>query len=251
MDNIPPALARLQHMNQDVIGGRNALTPVLKRDDAMREWERRQTGKVAAVQPYPQLEYLHQQAELVASQGLANWNPGPGGGSRYTGVGVSGQPPPTSGLAHAYHIPQTNQPLVVDEDRRDVVMSSVRNAARGDGPNTTFGVSSDAVTSPSQVYTSGTTTGNRYPNYSQPSQQSQTSSDISNLYVPMQPDQFVGYQGSSTQNQAANRVGGGLGGGGPPSLPAAFYPGGANASGQMQGGVKDARKQSNPEIWPR
>jgi dual specificity protein kinase YAK1 len=87
MDNIPPALARLQHMNQDVIGGRNALTPVLKRDDAIREWERRQTGKVVAAQPYPQLEYLHQQAELVASQGLANWNPGPGGGTRYTGVG--------------------------------------------------------------------------------------------------------------------------------------------------------------------
>ncbi|KAF9793293.1 kinase-like domain-containing protein [Thelephora terrestris] len=251
MDNIPPALARLQHMNQDVIGGRNALTPVLKRDDAIREWERRQTGKVAAAQPYPQLEYLHQQAELVASQGLANWHPGPSGGNRYTGVGGSGQPPPTSGLAHSYHLPQTNQPLVVDEDRRDVVMSSVRNAARSDGPNATFGVSSDAVTSPSQVYTSGTTAGNRYPNYSQPSQQSQTSSDISNLYVPMQPDQFVGYQGSSAQNQAANRVGGGGLGGGGPSLPAAFYSGGANASGQMQGGIKDARKQSNPEIWPR
>ncbi|KAH0827368.1 kinase-like protein [Lanmaoa asiatica] len=31
-DVIPPALARLQHMNQDVIAGRNALTPVLNRD---------------------------------------------------------------------------------------------------------------------------------------------------------------------------------------------------------------------------
>ena len=56
-NTIPPALARLQHMNQDVITGRNALTPVLKRDDAMREWERRQTGKAADVEPYPQLEY--------------------------------------------------------------------------------------------------------------------------------------------------------------------------------------------------
>ena len=238
-------------MSQDVIEGRNALTPVLKRDDAIREWERRQTGKVAAVQPYPQLEYLHQQAEIVASQGLANWHPGPGGGNRYTGVGGSGRPPPTSALAHAYHIPQTSQPLVVDEDRRDVVMSSVRNAARSDGPNTAFGAASDAVTSPSQVFTSTPATGTRYPPYSQSSQQSQTSSDISNLYVPMQPDQFVGYQGPSTQNQAANRVGGGgLGGGGPP-LPASFYPGGVNASGPVPGVVKDARKQSNTEIWPR
>jgi dual specificity protein kinase YAK1 len=249
MDNIPPALARLQHMSQDVIGGRNALTPVLKRDDAIREWERRQTGKVAAAQPYPQLEYLHQQAEIVASQGLANWHPGPGGGNRFTGVGGSGQPPPTSALAHAYHVPQTNQPLVVDEDRRDVVMSSVRNAARSDGPNTAFGATSDAVTSPSQVYTTTTTTGSRYPAYSQSSQQSQPSSDISNLYVPMQPDQFVGYQGSS-QNQPTNRVGGGgLGGAGQPPLPASFYPGGVNTSGQVP--IKDLRKQSNPEIWPR
>jgi len=238
-------------MSQDVIGGRNALTPVLKRDDAIREWERRQTGKVVAAQPYPQLEYLHQQAELVASQGLANWHPGPGGGNRYVGVGGSGQPP-TSGLAHAYHIPTANPSLVVDDDRRDVVMSSVRNAARSDGPNTAFGASSDAVTSPSQVYSTTTTTGNRYPTYPQSSQQSQTSSDISNLYVPMQPDQFVGYQGSSAQNQAANRIGGGgLGGGGQPPLPASFYPGGANSSGQVQGGIKDVRKQSNPDVWPR
>ena len=250
MDNIPPALARLQHMTQDVIGGRNALTPVLKRDDGIREWERRQTGKVAAAQPYPQLEYLHQQAELVTSQGLANWHPGPSGGNRYAGVG-GGQPPPTSGLAHAYHIPPTNPPIVVDEDRRDVVMSSVRNAARSDGQNAVFSPSSDAVSSPSQVYSTTTTTGNRYPTYPQSSQQSQTSSDVSNLYVPMQPDQFVGYQGSSTQNQGVNRIGGGgLGGGGPP-LPPQFYPGGVNPSGQVQGGAKDARKQSNPDVWPR
>ncbi|KAF7984222.1 hypothetical protein HWV62_16024 [Athelia sp. TMB] len=72
MDTVPPALARLQHMNQDVIAGRNALTPVLNRDDAMREWERRQTGKPPAAQPYPQLEYLQQQAELAGS-GLTNW----------------------------------------------------------------------------------------------------------------------------------------------------------------------------------
>lgn len=36
MDTVPPALARLQHMTLDVIAGRNVVTPVLNRDDAMR-----------------------------------------------------------------------------------------------------------------------------------------------------------------------------------------------------------------------
>ncbi len=120
MDTIPPALApalaRLQHMNQDVIGGRNALTPVLNRDDAMREWERRQSGKPIAAQPYPQLEYLQQQAEAVAASGLTNW----ASSSRY--------PPPPSKLSHSFHPPT----ITVDGEntRRDVVMSNVRNAAR-------------------------------------------------------------------------------------------------------------------------
>ncbi|KAF8217723.1 hypothetical protein K438DRAFT_8478 [Mycena galopus ATCC 62051] len=62
----------------------NSLTPVLNRDDAMREWERRQAGKPSAAQPYPQLEYLQQQAELAAQAGTAtNW-------ARY-------QPPPVTG----------------------------------------------------------------------------------------------------------------------------------------------------------
>ncbi|TFY75898.1 hypothetical protein EWM64_g8114 [Hericium alpestre] len=110
MDNVPPALARLQHMNQDVITGRNALTPVMNRDaDPMKEWERRQSGKVAAAQPYPQLEFLQQQAELAAVQGgLAAWSSG-----RY--------PPPSSGLSHQYHPPAA---IVVDDDRRDVAMSN-------------------------------------------------------------------------------------------------------------------------------
>ena len=73
MDSVPPALARLQQMNQDVIAGRNTLTPILNRDDAMREWERRQAGKVTAAQPYPQLEYLQQQAEMAATTGMSNW----------------------------------------------------------------------------------------------------------------------------------------------------------------------------------
>ncbi|KAJ7859717.1 kinase-like domain-containing protein [Mycena leptocephala] len=201
MDPVPPALARLQHMNQDVIAGRNALTPVLNRDDAMREWERRQaSGKPAAAQPYPQLEYLQQQAELAAAAGPTNW-------ARY-------QPPPSK-LAHAhtaYH-PQTlgvgggsGQGEERDEAsvRRDAVMSNVRSAAAGGrGADGGYGsAASSVISSPAQAYSSNaTTSGNRYAaTYAQappppPSsqQQSQSQFDGGPLFVPMQPEQYQSY----------------------------------------------------------
>lgn len=229
-DVIPPALARLQHMNQDVIAGRNALTPVLNRDDAMREWERRQSGKPAAAQPYPQLEYLQQQAELAAAGGLGAWSagsgggpgPGPGaggggtGGSGGTGGGAARYQAPPSKLSHSY------QPTIIvdDESRREAVMSNVRSAARGDaGPSTGYNPSA-MVTSPAQTYAtglaaSGATTGGgsggpgtgggggtRYQaSFAQ--QQASNSpfdaigqrTDIGTLYVPLQPDQYQSYAG--------------------------------------------------------
>lgn len=231
-DVIPPALARLQHMNQDVIAGRNALTPVLNRDDAMREWERRQSGKPSAAQPYPQLEYLQQQAELAAAGGLGGWSAGSSGGP---GAGASGaggsagaggatgryQAPPSK-LSHSY------QPTIIvdDDSRREAVMSNVRSAARGDaGPSTGYNPSA-MVTSPAQTYatglggsggggggggttggtggpgpgTAGGGGGTRYPaSYAQ--QQASNSpfdalgqrTDIGTLYVPLQPDQYQSY----------------------------------------------------------
>ena len=206
MDNVPPALARLQHMNQDVIGGRKALTPVLKRDDAIREWERRQSGKAAAAQPYPQLEYLQQQAELAAAQGnIGNWGYTSGTSSRYA-------PPPSSNLAHSSYTSQ----MVVDDDRRDAVMSNVRNAARGDTSANLYGSSANVIPSPPQAYTSASTTaGNRYAaTYTQPQQQSATSPfdsldrrpDMGSLYQPMQPDQFGPYNGNASQQNVATRA---------------------------------------------
>jgi len=278
MDNVPPALARLQHMNQDVIGGRNALTPVLKRDDGIREWERRQTGKAAAAQPYPQLEYLHQQAELAAAQGLTNW----GGQNRYAGPGTA--PQQSSNLAHSYHIPPTTAAMVVDDDRRDVVMSSVRSAAQTEGASTVFGTASNAVTSPTQAYASNsTTTGNRYPTFpqQQSQQQSQQNSafdsidrrtDIGNMYVPMHPDQFSSYGAapSSGGTQPGSSSGPRLAGIQPgQTLPPSFYGGavvaagvGGSSGGQQRGlfdpaasqgpgNAKDARRGSNQESWPR
>ena len=191
MDSVPPALARLQQMNQDVIAGRNTLTPILNRDDAMREWERRQAGKVAATQPYPQLEYLQQQAEMAATTGMTNWTTSH---SRY--------PAAPSKLSHAYQ-PQT---VLTDEDnsntRRDAVMSNVRTAARNDGAGGVYNTS-NIISSPPQAYTNNTTTsGSRYPaNYNNQVQHQVAATfdsidrrtDVGSMYVPIQPDQYQGY----------------------------------------------------------
>ncbi|KAF7361665.1 Serine/threonine-protein kinase ppk15 [Mycena venus] len=265
IDPVPPALARLQHMNQDVIAGRNALTPVLNRDDAMREWERRQSGKPAAAQPYPQLEYLQQQAELAAQTGTTNW-------ARY-------QPPPSK-LAHAYHPPVPS--ALGGEDghggrdeasvRRDVVMSNVRSAAAsGRGVDGGYGGSaaSSVISSPAQAYSSGaTTSGNRYAaTYSQapppppPSQQQSQSFDTgTGLFVPMQPDQYQPYNTNSGPPSA--RVA-------PPAqtVPPSFYGPGVVSGGPPPGrnpfssqpdpttgaGSKDpVRRGSNGlDAWPR
>ncbi len=208
MDRIPPALARLQHMSQDVISGRNALTPVLNRDDAIKEWERRQSGKAAAAQPYPQLEYLQQQAELVGVSGIASWQQPT---TRY-------QPPQSSGLAHQYHPPSA---IVVDDDRRDAIISNVRATAQGQGY-----MSSNPIPNPPPAYTGASTTaGSRftvtYPQqppagsqsqsqqHTQPTQQQQQQSptspfdsldrrpDMGGLFVPLQPDHFQSYAGAS------------------------------------------------------
>lgn len=255
MDNVPPALARLQHMNQDVIGGRKALTPVLKRDDAIREWERRQSGKAAAAQPYPQLEYLQQQAEMAAAQGLVNWtysNP-PQGSNRYQA--------PSSNLSHSY----TN--MVVDEDRREAVMSNVRQAARTDPNNSVvYASSTNIIPSPPQTYASNsTTTGNRYANTY--AQQTPTSPfdldrrpDMGQLYVPMQPDQYGPYNPANSQSGSqpgpARQVAA-------PAqvVPPSFYGAGVVPAGQQQRNpfsqpdglpqmsTKESRRKSGMDLW--
>lgn len=264
-DAIPPALARLQHMNQDVlVGGRNALTPVLNRDDAMREWERRQAGKPPAQAPYPQLEYLHQQAELAVAGGA--WHGG--AGARY-------------GAAQPSKLSQSYQPqptIVVDDDgRRDAIMSNVRLAARveataGAVPSSGTYNSAAMVTSPTQPYP-GTATvgGGRYQGPSFDGLGGRT--DIGTLYVPMQPEQYQSYAGgnvgAATGSNSSRQ---------PPQTshqPPSFYGTGvasavqssgaaqqvqqrnpfsnANDGGAPQGqvGVKDARRLSGMDIWSR
>ncbi|KAI6110557.1 kinase-like domain-containing protein [Pisolithus croceorrhizus] len=264
-DAIPPALARLQHMNQDVlVGGRNALTPVLNRDDAMREWERRQAGKPPAQAPYPQLEYLHQQAELAVAGGA--WHGGTG--ARY-------------GAAQPSKLSQSYQPqptIVVDDDgRRDAIMSNVRSAARveataGTVPSSGTYNSAAMVTSPTQPYPGATTVGGgRYQGPSFDGLGGRT--DVGTLYVSMQPEQYQSYAGGNVgaaTGSSSSRQ--------PPQTsqqPPSFYGTGvasavqssgaaqqvqqrnpfsnANDGGVPQGqvGVKDARRLSGMDIWSR
>ena len=274
MDRIPPALARLQHMSQDVISGRNALTPVLNRDDAIKEWERRQSGKAPATQPYPQLEYLQQQAELAAASGITSWQQP---ATRY-------QPAQSSGLAHQYHPPTA---IVVDDDRRDAIMSNVRATAQGQG------FISNPISNPPAAYTgAAATAGSRFtvtypqqpaagsqsqsqqhlPQPPPPAQQQQPPAspfdsldrrpDMGGLFVPLQPDHYPPFAGGSV-----------AGGRGPPAqaVPSTFYdtavaqqtnaapqrnpfsgdtsPGSAPASGSTN--VAKDRRGSGIEFWPR
>jgi len=208
---------------------------VLNRDDAMREWERRQAGKPPAAQPYPQLEFLQQQAELAAASGLTNWSQQPPATGRY--------PPPTSKLSHSYA-----PTIVVDDDRQNTVMSSVRAAARPDGSNNAY-VSSATITSPPQVYTSNSTTANRY---AYPQQQTPTSPfdaldrrpDIGNLFVPMQPDHYQYNNTASSsvthpQGQPRNIVP-------PPQTAPSFYSGSAAVPGVAAQGQSNSGQQRNP-----
>ena len=248
MDSVPPALARLQQMNQDVIAGRNTLTPILNRDDAMREWERRQAGKVTATQPYPQLEYLQQQAEMAATTGMSNW----------TTTSHTRYPAAPSKLSLTYQ-PQT---VLADEDnnntRRDAVMSNVRAAARNDGATGVYSTS-NIISSPPQAYTgNAAATGNRFPtaNYNNQGQPQAASTfdsidrrtDVGNMYVPIQPDQFQSYPVGPPLSSVRAQAG--------PSFQ--IIPG-QNATQQrnpfqivdgQQTGSKDTRR-GNGDIWPR
>jgi dual specificity protein kinase YAK1 len=262
-------------MNHDVIGGRNALTPVMNRgDDALREWERRQSGKASNAVPYPQLELLHQQAELAATQGLSSWNAAP----RYH--------PPTSKLAQSYHPSSLQSGSVMDEERRDQVMSNVRSAARGDAPSgggimygsTSGGGNAAAViSSPPQAYTgSMNTTGNRYasaypqqppPSQSQPANNPLSPFDgradvsVNAMYAPMQPDhQYSPYNASSASGVSGTRhVAQPAQALAPAFYGAGMVPGGQGVGQQQQqqqdqqmaSGGQDNRRTGGMDVWAR
>jgi len=119
MDVVPPALARLSQMGALEIpggGGRNALTPVMNRDEGLREWERRGGAGAKPTAFPPALEYLSQQAEMQP----ASWHQQQHHHGRYA-------PNTPSGLAYSSN--------AASQADRDAVMGSVRAAAGlGVGP---------------------------------------------------------------------------------------------------------------------
>lgn len=168
-DIVPPAIARIANMGTDSSGIGRHLTPVINRDDAMKEWERRQTGKHSH-NPYQPLEYLQQQAEL-----LPTWN-----------TASRGYIPASSGLYH----PQSGQSGTSLESGtrlglRDV-MSSVRSAANAgvDAYNTT----------PTTRYPPPSTYQQQTQQPQQPTsagyesfEQRAPSADMASMYVALQP----------------------------------------------------------------
>lgn len=231
-------------MNHDVISGRNALTPVLNRDDAMREWERRQSGKAAAAQPYPQLEYLQQQAEMAAT-GLGPWNQ------------------PRRFQAQPSSLSQTYQPstsIVVDEpERRDAIMSNVRSAARGEHPSQSLynAATAASLSSPPQAYSGGSTTGAGRFGGSYTQQQPASSFDgldrraDMNVYAPIQPEQYQSYPTSpSHQTGSASFYSAGV-------VPTGTLPNNAQRnpfSGQnpvVNGQNNTQRDSQRADVWAR
>lgn len=262
MKDVPAALARLQRMDNNM--SRNALTPVLNRDDAMQEWERRQSGKPSAVQSYPQIEYLQQQAEMAATSGSMSW-----------GHAKNRYPPPPSSLSHTYHPP----PIMVDDDnaRREVVMSNVRSAARNEGAGGMYASAGTGVISnPPPTYASNaTTSGNRYTSAFPPAQQQASTlssfdpvdrrTDMGNMYLPMQPEQFSSYN-SNTSIPANRHAAAPAQAAAAPFYGAAAVATGQSSSGQQQqqrnpfsvpdslqsmSGSKDGRRGGNMDAWPR
>ena len=264
MDAVPPALARLSQMGNDVSGiGRNALTPVMQREDAMREWERRQSGKAQPPsQTYPQLEYLQQQAELAAASGM-NWAQASSSAARYIPSNLAFQSQPTALNDHD----RTNATI------RDAVMSSVRSAARQDPSNSLS--QAGVISTPPQAYTSNsTTTGNRYATtYQQPpTSYDPPAFDVRNepssLYMPVQSQQYQSYGTAATSPQGSQQQSAQQGMATrhnivPPasSMNPSFYgagvvPSGAPFPGQAspnlpQGPVKDAKRISGMDVWQR
>ena len=254
IDTVPPALARLQAMNQDIIG-RNALTPVMNRDEAIQEWERRLSGKASAAQPYPQLEFLQQQAEMAAASGMTSWAQGaPGPQGRY-------QAPPSK-LSQSYHPQQTASGMMVDDKRRDVVMSNVRSAATSESPGgggsggMYAGSTSGVISSPPLAYTgNSSSSGNRYTSaYPQQQQQHQSPpaqqqsdsfdsidrrGDMSNVYIPMQPEQYR-YAGHANASSGNRHVAA------PPSATAPGFYGANSMQPQQQGSSGQQQGQRNP-----
>lgn len=259
---IPPAIARIASLGMDVSGiKRNTLTPVLNREEAIKEWERRASGNHQPAGPaYPQLEYLQQQAELNS----ASWN-GSSSSRRYQ---------PTSSLQHFQSPPSA---LTIDSSSgrhhrdqsssgtRDVNMGSLSRPATGGYDQPPAHAHANLPNAPPQAYSS-TSASARYasssqaPSSSNPAYQQSQGSNIpydafdhrdglGTLYTPMQPNLIS--PGSSAQ-QAQSQYSSSGNNGNAISNAASFYGGGVVPPSQQQPmvGLNSSQSRQQPPVVP-
>ena len=198
MDAIPPAIARLAHFGVPDPSGTRNLTPVLKRDDAIREWERRMAGhsrqSSLAHTSYPQLEYLQEQAELAAmnASGQGWIFPGTYGAQNPGGNGHGHAHRPSHGHSHSIGGGYQMQPGIAQsspggpmEYRRDY-----------DGPSSASGSSSSrsylpAFPPPAAVTSSPHAGFDAFD---------ARDTNMGMMYTPLQPTQYTGPVGPGYGN---------------------------------------------------
>ncbi|CAE6403312.1 unnamed protein product [Rhizoctonia solani] len=243
MDIVPPALARIaSNIGVDASAlKRNTLTPVLNREEAMKEWERRQTGK-RAHQPYPQLEYLQQQAELASS--WQNQQPQQG---RF-GMPFNAPPP---AMVHDIQDKAGMRGGPARYDQQPYVSGVNRY-----GPSSAGGQGSGGQGG-------GYQPNNGYDNYDR-------GDPMGSMYTPMQPTQYYGPPSAGAGGAGGTTSRGPVS---PPSNNTSFYGGGVVPAGQPhrnpfqgqggppggQGGAGQTSPQAGPgskrmsgmDAWPR
>lgn len=222
MDIVPPALARIaSNIGVDAsVLKRNTLTPVLNREEAMKEWERRQSGK-RTHQPYPQLEYLQQQAEIASS-----WQPQQQ--QQQQGRFAFNAPPPAM-----VHDIQDKGGMRGGPVRYDQPYVNRYNPAGGSGQP------------------SGYQGNNGYDNYDR-------GDPMGGMYAPLQPTQYYG-PGSAGGGGGGSGGSASRGPVSPPGSSASFYGGGVVPAGQPhrnpfqgQGGPpgQASQGQTSPQTGP-
>ncbi|EJU04052.1 kinase-like protein [Dacryopinax primogenitus] len=232
MDIVPPQLAKFAHLAPGVMEsglGRNSLTPVLNRDDAMREWERRHgvgaqaganTKRTSQQNQFAHtLDYLAEQAELQ-SQNMTRWGQGTSYHPRQASNYQTPTSPQTAYQGGTYHTPSKMQQSTSNSEAWDYEAANWRGHQ---APHV-------QITSPPQAYATSTTNTGRYnavpppTSYPNPPQVSYDQFDVRDgmgtLYAPMQPQQ---YQQPASSGQADHRA--------PQNL--SFYGSGIVASGAM------------------
>ncbi|KZT52262.1 kinase-like protein [Calocera cornea HHB12733] len=222
MDVVPPQLAKFAHLAPGVVEsglGRNSLTPVLNRDDAMREWERRHgAGGQAATggkrtsqqnQFSHTLDYLAEQAELQ-SQNLGRWASQTA--HHYPRQSSNYQAPTTPQTSYqgaaTYHTPSSQ----VKHQAPGTTQEAWEYEAAHWRP--TGAAPAVQITSPPQAYASNSATTSRYPataaaapaTYQSPTVPYDTydvRDGMGTLYAPMQPQPYQ-QPGSSTGQPQQN-----------------------------------------------